>query len=179
MATLRTGLKMVRGQIATSPGNGEIEGETPVGAHGGDLQVAVEALDVGAPLDVAGQQLTGAGALEPHCDGLLALTGEDHVLEVQDQIGDVLHDTGDGVELVEGVVETHLGDRCARDRRQQRAAQRVPNGVPEPWFEGTDREALTVVVFVAEGLDRRALHDEHAHCLLQLRILGATCCTAR
>ena len=40
--------------------------------------------------------------------GSSAVDGEHEVLEVQDDVGDVLGDAGDGVELVERVVEADL-----------------------------------------------------------------------
>ena len=57
----------------------------------------------------------------------------------------------DGVELVEGVVEAHLGDGGAGDRRQQRAAQRVAERVAEAGLERADGEPLAVAL-----LPRRA-----------------------
>ena len=83
------------------------------------------------------------------------------VLEVQDDVGDVLGDPVDGVELVERVVEAHLGDRGAGDRRQQRAAQRVAERVAEAGLERADGEPLTVAVCLAERLDGGALNDQH------------------
>ena len=99
---------------------------------------------------------------------VVAGRGEHDVLEVQDDVGDVLGDTGDGVELVQCVVEAHRGDGRAGDRRQQRAAQRVADGVAEAGLERADGEALTIVVFVADGFDGGALNDEHG-CAFGLR----------
>ena len=44
---------------------------------------------------------------------------------------------------------------------QQRAAQRVTDGVAEAGLERADSESLPIVVFVADGFDGGALNDEH------------------
>ncbi len=88
------------------------------------------------------------------------------VLEVQDDVGDVLGDAVDGVELVERVVEAHGRDGRTRDRRQQRAAQRVADGVAEAGLERADGEPLTVAIGLAERLDGGSLNDQHGRSLL-------------
>ena len=60
---------------------------------------------------------------------------EHEVLDVEDEVGDVLLDPGDHVELVERLVEAHLRDRGAGDRREQRAAKAVAEGVAEAGLE--------------------------------------------
>ena len=77
------------------------------------------------------------------------------------RLADVLGDAGDGVELVEGVVEAHLRDRGAGDRRQQGPPEGVAERVAEAGLERTDGEPLPVLAGVLERLDRRALDDEH------------------
>ena len=67
----------------------------------------VEDLDLGRHLDVAGGDVGRAADVEAHDDGLVGDRREHDVLQVQDDVGDVLGDAGDGVELVEGVVEAH------------------------------------------------------------------------
>ena len=125
------------------------------------MEVLVEDLDVGRALDVAGGHRGGTAHVEAQRDGLFGLRGEHDVLEVQDDVGDVLGDTVDRVELVQCVVEAHRGDRGAWDRRQQGAAQRVAEGVAEPGLERADGESLTVVGLLTDGFDGGALHDEH------------------
>ena len=107
--------------------------------------------------------VTAAGprSVETHRDGLVGHRRDDDVLEVQDDVGDVLGDTGDGVELVERVVETHRGDRCAGDRREQGATQGVAERVTEAGLERTDGETLAIVGLLTESFDGGALHDEH------------------
>jgi hypothetical protein len=85
---------------------------------------------------------------------------EDEVLEVEDDVGDVLGDALDGVELVEGVVEPELGDGPARDRGEQGTAQRVAERVAESGLQRGDCEPLAVVLGLADRLDGGALDDE-------------------
>ena len=82
------------------------------------------------------------------------------VLEVQDDVGDVFLDSLDDVELVQGVVEAHLRDGRAGDRRQQRATQAVADRVPETGFERRDGEPLEIA-FGFAGFDLGSLNDEH------------------
>src|SRR3546814_12606024 len=85
-------------------------------------------------------------------DMLVAVADEDEVLQVQDDVGDVLGDTGDGVELVAGVVEAQLGDGGAGDRREQGAPQRIAKSVADAGLQRAAREALTVVLGLAHTL---------------------------
>ena len=89
----------------------------------------------GLRLEVGGGHVGRAPDVEAQRDGLVAVDTHDEVLEVQDDVGDVLGDTRDGVELVQGVVEADLGDGRAGDRRQQRAAQGVAERVAEAGLE--------------------------------------------
>ena len=124
-------------------------------------EVGVEDLDVGVGLQVGGGDLGRALDVEAQRHGLVAVADDDEVLEVQDDVGDVLDDAADGVELVERLVEADLGDGGAGDRREQHAAERVADGVAEAGLERADDEPLTVGLFVTEGLDGGALDDQH------------------
>ena len=87
------------------------------------------------------------------------------VLQVEDDVGDVFLHTLDDVELVQRVVEPHLRDGRAGDRREQRAAQAVAERVAEAGLERGNREALDVAVGLA-GLDLGSLNDEHGEASL-------------
>ena len=110
-----------------------------------------------------------AAHVEAQRHRLVGLAREHEVLEVEDDVGDVLGDAGDGVELVERVVEADLGDGRAGDRREQRAAQRVAERVAEAGLERADGEPLTVALLLADRLDRGALNDQHGDAFLGRR----------
>jgi len=56
----------------------------------------------------------------------------DHeVFDVENEVGDVFADTGDGVELVQRIIEAHLRDRSAGNARKQRPPKRVAQGMSE------------------------------------------------
>ena len=124
--------------------------------------VGAEDLDVGRDLEVAGGGVARAPLVEAHGHRLVAVHPEEEVLQVEDEVGDVLLHPRQGGELVEGVVEADLGDRRARDRRQQGAAEGVAERVAEAGVERADGEPLAVVLFFADGFDGGSLDDEHA-----------------
>ena len=140
--------------------DGEVEGEAALRVHRRDVQLGVEDLDVGRGLDVAGGDVARAARVEAQRDRLLGRALQHEVLEVQDEVGDVFLHARDHVELVERLVEAHLRDRGAGDRREQRAAQAVAEGVAEAGLERPDRELLEVAFGLA-GLDFGTLDDEH------------------
>ena len=154
------GLPIAR-RVAAALLDGEVDGQAALGVERGDDEVLVEHLDVGRALDVAGGDRAGALGVDAARDRVGRLRRHDDVLEVEDDVGDVLGDTGDGVELVEGVVEAHRRDRRAGDRRQQGAAEGVAEGVAEAGLERADGEALPVGRLLADGFDGGTLHDEH------------------
>ena len=161
----RAGLRLpVRGQVAPAPLDRQVDGQPALGVDGGDVGVAVQDLDLRRQLDVAGGDVGRSADVEADHDRLLGAGREHDVLQVQDDVGDVLGHAGDGVELVEGVIEAHRGDGCPRDRRQQGTPQGVADGVAEARLERTDGELLAVPFGLARRFDGGTLDDEHAGC---------------
>ena len=159
-------LLLVGRHVAPAPLDGDVEGQAALGVEGGDVQVGVEDLDVGRGLQVGGRGVAGAPLVEAQGDRLVGVHPDQEVLQVQDDVGDVLFHPGQGRELVQGLVEAHLGHRRARDRGEQGPAQRVAERVPEAGVERADGEALAVVLLFVDGLDGRSLDDEHLCWLL-------------
>ena len=58
------------------------------------------------------------------------------LLEVEDDLDDVLDDTRDGGELVRGALDADGGDGRALKRGEERAAERVADGVAVAGLEG-------------------------------------------
>ena len=78
---------------------------------------------------------------------------EGNLLQVQDDVGGIFDDAGDGLELVQHAFDLDRGDGGALDRGQQGAAQRIPNGGAEAAFKGLGAE-LAVIVGQRLGIDR-------------------------
>jgi hypothetical protein len=68
--------------------------------------------------DVGGGDLTGALLAQVGRDRLVVLARDDQVLDVQDDLGDVLLDTGNGAELVENTVDADARNSSSGDRRE-------------------------------------------------------------
>jgi hypothetical protein len=125
------------------------------------VQLGIEDLDIGGELQIPGRHVPRTTLIAPERDGVIGVHAQDDVLQVQDDVGDIFLDAGKGGELVEGVVEPHLGHRRPRDRRQQRPPDRIAERVAETGLEGAHCEPLAIALFFADGLDGRALDDEH------------------
>src|SRR4029077_17973455 len=115
--------------------------------------------------DVPRGDLTGPLLAQVHGDGLVLLGRHDETLEVQDDVGDVFLDAGDGGELVEHTVDANAGDRRAGNRRQQRAPKRIAKGVTESGLQRLDDELGAIF-----GLDlfgqSGSLRDQHVFSFL-------------
>jgi hypothetical protein len=97
--------------------------------RGCDELVRIQDLDPRAGLDVGRGHLP----LAPHADVRDLLLGtviqlDAHLLQVEDDIGDVLGHARQGGELVQHAVDTDGDDGCALERRQQHAPERVADG---------------------------------------------------
>jgi hypothetical protein len=49
----------------------------------------------------------------------------DHIFEIEQEVNGVFLHAGDWLELAQHAFDAHAGNRCARDGRQQHAAQGV------------------------------------------------------
>ncbi|MGC0338571.1 hypothetical protein RKD20_003605 [Streptomyces sp. SLBN-8D4] len=68
------------------------------------------------------------------------LRGDDQLLDVEDQVGDVLLDARHGGELMQDTVDADAGDSGTGDRRQEGAAEGVAEGVTEARLQRLDHE---------------------------------------
>jgi hypothetical protein len=132
------GLRVLVGRdVAAAAVDLDLHAQVAVPVQRGDVQVRVQHLDVGVHLEVAGAHLALAPHLERGLLGAVALELEAHLLQVEDDLGHVLDHAGQGRELVEHAVDSHRGDRRALQRREQRAAQRIPSVIPNPRSSGS------------------------------------------
>ncbi len=92
-------------------------------------------------LDVAGADRARALLDEPQLRLVARVHAHRHLLEVQQHVDDVLLHALDRGVLVQHAVDLDLGDRRARQRRQQHAPQRVAERVAEAALERLDDDA--------------------------------------
>ena len=120
-----SGLVLVGGDIAPAMGQGQLHAQSGIGTQGGDVEVGIQDLHVGVRLDVAGRNLALAGGLD--VDGLHAFAVQlgDDSLHVEDDLGHVLLDAGDGGKLMLDTGDLDGGHRGTRQRGQQNPAQGV------------------------------------------------------
>ncbi|GMA88061.1 hypothetical protein GCM10025868_33110 [Angustibacter aerolatus] len=110
------------------------------------MQVGVVHLDTRRRGDVGGRHGAGTLLAQVHHDRLVVLAGDDQLLDVEDDLGDVLLDPGDRGELVQHAVDAQAGDGGTGDRRQEGAAERVAERVAEAGLERLDDEPRAVLV---------------------------------
>ena len=126
--------------VAAATLDGEFELELGLVVERRDDELGVVDLDTGRSRDVGGGDLAGTLLAQVRGDGLVVLARDDEVLDVQDDLGDIFLDTGNGAELVQHAVDADAGDSSAGDRGEQGAAQRVAEGVTEAGLERLDDE---------------------------------------
>jgi hypothetical protein len=153
-------LVLHRGDVAAAALDGQLDLEPALAVQRGDVQVRGVHLDAGGRRDVGGGHGAGALLAQVHDDRLVGLGGDDQLLEVQDEVGDVLLHPGDRGELVQDPVDPDAGDSGAGDGAEQRAAERVAEGVAEARLERLENEPRAVLADLILG-ESRALCDEH------------------
>ena len=122
------GLVPVGRDIAAAVGQSQLHAQGGVGTQSGNVQLGVEDLHIGVTLDVAGSDLALAAGLNVNRLVLLAVELGDNALDVQDDLGHVLFDAGDGGKLMLDAGDLDGGHRGARQRGQQDPAQGVAQG---------------------------------------------------
>ena len=148
------------GHVAAAALDDELDLELALVVEGGDVHLGVVHRHAGRRDDVTRGDLTGALLAQVHGDRLVLLRGHDETLEVQDDVGDVFLDAGDGGELVQHTVDANAGDRSAGDRRQQCAPKRIAKGVTESGLQRLDDELGPILRLDLFG-QSRSLRDQH------------------
>src|SRR6185437_2146516 len=133
-------LVLVGGDVAATALNGQLHLQLALAVQRGDVQLGVVHLHASRRGDVSRGDRAGTLLAQVHDDWLVVLGGDDELLEVQDEVGDVFLDPGHRGELVQHALDADRGDRCPRDGGQQGAAQRVADRVAETRLQRLDGE---------------------------------------
>jgi hypothetical protein len=88
----------------------------------------------------AGGDGAGLVGLDAERDRLALVRDDEDLLQVEHDLGDVLDDAVDALELVVHPVDLDRGDGGPLDRAQEHAAQRVADGVAVARFKGLGDE---------------------------------------
>src|SRR5579872_3638122 len=93
-----------------------------------DVHVAVEHFDIGVCFDLAAHDFTGLVDFQANRARALPDHLERDLLEIEDDVGGVLDDAGNGAEFVRDAIDAHGGDGRAFDGAEQHAAQAGADG---------------------------------------------------
>src|SRR5437868_6665524 len=135
----------------------------------GDDRLLAEALhlvdvgedrELGRRLDVGGGDDARPLLRDVHLDlGRIAVQARHEVLEVEHDVGDVLANARQGRELVRSALDLDRGDRCALERREQHAAQRVAERMTEAAVERLDlKHPAMLVHFLVDDARNLKVH---------------------
>ena len=125
-----------------------------------DHQVLVDHGDGGVGLDHAGGDGAGLLRVQPHRLGLVRVELHHQALDVQDNVGHVLHHPAQAGKLVLRALELDVRDRRAFQAAQQDAAEAVAHRRPEAALERLGGE-------LAVGVGGNGLVAEHSRGQLQ------------
>ena len=102
-------------------------------AHRGDVQIRIQDLHVRIGFDASAQHLARIGCPESDGAKVTVVEFQGDLLEVENDVGGVFHDTGDRAEFMGDALNTNRRDRGALDRAQQSP----PNGIADGGAEST------------------------------------------
>ena len=142
-------LVIFSGDIAATLIDSDFHSDTHGGVHGADHLVLVEHLEsVEEAVHVAGDE----GGLSGDDDGglLAGLLGDAvfqaHLLEIEDDVGNIFHDTGDGGELLSHTFDLDGGDGEAFQRGEQDAAECIADGHAVAGLEGAELKLTMEII---------------------------------
>ena len=118
-----------------------------------DDLIRIQDLDPLDGLDVTRRDLPLFAYIDAHCTRFMINRPEFYLLKIQDNIGDVLDDTGKGGELMLRTGNAHSSDGGSFKGRKKDPTQRVANGMAVTCFEGFSDELS--VGFGGDGLVSR------------------------
>ena len=175
-AEAEVGVEVLVGRdVATAALEAHLHVDLAAFGDGADVDVLVEDLDVAVGLDHAGGDDAGLVGAEVEGLGAFAVELEGNLLEVEDDVGRVLNDAGDGLELVQHALDADGGYGSALDRGEQGAAKCVADGGTEAALKGL-RGKLAVLFGECFGVDCETLglsENLSKACVSPLSVLAA------
>ena len=108
------------------------------------MQFRVVNLNTGRYFNVGCSKFTLALLTQVCNYGLVIFRRNRELLDVQDNLGDILGDSGNSAELMQNTVDTNAGNSGAGNGGQQGATEGVTHGVAKARLKGLDGEARTV-----------------------------------
>jgi hypothetical protein len=126
----------VRANVAAAVLHAHLQLQLAALAHRGDVDALVQHREIGVFLDHGRGHDAGLLRVERDGLGLIGVQLQRHLLQIEDDVGGVLHHAGDGAELVQHALDLHGGNRGAFDGTQQGAPQEFPTVVPHPRSQG-------------------------------------------
>ena len=127
----RDQLVLLGGDIASALIQRDLHVQNRAVGKGRDVQLGVEDLNLAVALDALGSDLAGTLRRDLNDLGTVRMEFSYQALHVQNDLGDVFLDAGDGRELVKNSVYLDRCDGYALKGREQYAAKRVAQRVAE------------------------------------------------
>ena len=91
--------------------------------------------DIGVGLDITGGDGAGASDIDEELHRLAFMRDEEDLLQVEDDVGDILHDPVDALKLVVDSVDLDRRDGRALDRAEKHAPEGVADGMSVAGFK--------------------------------------------
>src|SRR5262245_32901168 len=116
---------LVGADVATTGFEPHLDVQAAAFADGSHVNVAIEHFDVGVGLDLSAANIPWS--IDAQTDGLGSLPHdlEGDLFQVQDDVGGVFHDAGNGTEFVLDAFDANGGDGRAFNRAEQYAAEAI------------------------------------------------------
>ena len=114
--------------VSTAAVKDKLHVEALTAGQGSDVVIGIQDLDVGILLDVTCGDIMVAGHVDDHSLGAGAMQLSRNALDVEHNLGHVLHDTGNGGKLVQDAVDLDAGHCHAGQGGQQDTTEGVTEG---------------------------------------------------
>src|SRR5262245_8870770 len=144
---------LVGGDVAAATVDLDFHAQIAVLVERRDVEVGIQHRHLAVHLQIPGANLALATHLERALLGPVTQELQSHLLEVEDDLRDVLDDTGERRELVQHPIDSNGRDGGSLQGRKQDPAQGVTEGQAEPALERLDRELAVAIGIAPIGHD--------------------------